>query len=413
MKKELILLIILVISSFIFINPNTEWDEYVYLLNAKYFAGEKIYFEDIRPPLLPLTLSVFNLLNIESLNFLLPILLFTLLLLVFYKYAGDYKPLLLFMTFPIVLLYSQKFMTSIPSTLLVLTSVMLMKLHAEKKSNKFLYSSFLTASLAALTRYPLGLTYFIITILYLVFLKKKNIKSLIIAQLFFFLPIILWVYYIGVEPFYYAFLWASNSISFLHYFTNSPMIIGPSLLLLFFLFKYKYKREDLWFLTPLIVLFLFFQLFSNKEDRYLIPILPFLSILLIKCFKIKENNYIALIIIFFIISLSFSFAYFSSFCDNSEGLNELREEFTDINNVNLLSNFWPICSYYTGNTCYALIEPLEELNERIDYTNASYIIISDAYSYPSYAVNESVFSNYSMNKLINDKCEKILVYKVG
>jgi hypothetical protein len=88
----------------------------------------------------------------------------------------------------------------------------------------------------------------------------------------------------------------------------------------------------------------------------------------------------------------------------------LRDYFSDKQDTIILSNFWPICSYYTNNTCYALIEPSNILQERVDYLNASYIIVSDLYSYPSYALNDSVFANYSMDKLINGNCENILVY---
>lgn len=410
MKKEVILIIIFLISIFAFITPTKEWDEYVYLLNAKHFNGESIYFENIRPPILPLIISVFQTIKLE---FLTPYILFTLLIVILYLFSKDKNSVLIFLTFPIVLIYSQKFMTSLPATLLALVSILLLKQYVKNKENKYLYASFFLAGLTTLTRYPMGLTYLIILILYFFFAKKKEYKHLIIAQLFFIIPILLWVIFAGLESFYYAFHWANRDANPMHYLINAPIIIGPCLLLLPFLFNYKYKKKHLWFLVPLIVYLTFFQIFSNKENRYFIPALPFFALLLSKTVKMKKELFTLVIVLFFLISLYTSYYYFSTFCDNTNSLNKLSDYFKNHSKVIILSNFWPICSYYTNNTCYALIEPYHELTERINYVNASYIVVSDMYSYPSYSTNSSNFNNYTINKLINEGCETIYVYGIN
>ncbi|PIU61530.1 hypothetical protein COS83_04030 [archaeon CG07_land_8_20_14_0_80_38_8] len=421
MNKQAIIVALLISAIILTLHPLMEWDEYVYLLNAKYFAGQNIYFENIRPPIIPVILSFFYKFNIEQAIIAAPIILSIIYLITSYVLFSKFlknrriSALLFILASPVFIFYFGKFMTSIPAGIFLNIAVIFMKNYTENQKNHELYLCFLSTSLAFLTRYPMGLTYPIILALYFIFAKNKNLKQLIISQLFFFAPMLVWINYAGLESFYYALLWANHEVNALYYLYNAPLIIGAGILLLPFLLKYKFRKEDAWQIIPLITIILFFQLFPNKNARFLIPILPFLGIILMKNVKIPEKYLNILLTIFFITSLICAVNYCNSLCNNSGNLEELRQYFSNQTGVTILSNFWPICSYYTNNTCYALLEPLETLNDRINYTNASYIIISTNYDYPEYSSSPESFAEYSlsMNKLINNSCEEIIIYGVN
>lgn len=409
MKKEKLLVITFIILTIVLLQPKKMWDEYVYILNARTFAGDYVYFEDIRPPLLPLIMSPFYALGIESIAFVVPILFFIGLIIVFYLFVkklkiNSYVPLIILLSFPVILEYSKKYMTSMPATFFLLMSLLLLHKYTTSKKPINLYFSFFSASLSTLTRYPMGLTYVVVLILYYLFVKRKVIKHLLISQFFFFIPILIWIFYIGFESFYYAFVWGSGVSSPLFYLISLPLIFGISIIFIPFLLKYRYKKEDLWFLVPLIIFMFFFQIFSNKEIRFLIPILPFLSLMLFKSIKINKNFLLIIVSIFFIVSLISTIINFSIICDDSFEMEELKEFFSDKQGITILSNVWPVHSYYTNNICYATVNPFRLLNQTIEYRNISYVVISNENEY---------FTNYSMVKLINGTCNQIGIYLVS
>ncbi|MBN1923232.1 MAG: glycosyltransferase family 39 protein [Nanoarchaeota archaeon] len=407
MKKEFLLLLSLTIISIIIITPNTEWDEYVYLLNAEHFAGNQLYFEDIRPPLFPLILAI----TPAGMQFVIPLIFFSAYLILSYFLAKEFEiknPLtvvFILLSCPIVLMYAEKYMTSIPASCFLITSLLFMKKHIKSNNNFFLYFSFLSAALTTLTRYVLGLIYPLLIILYFLFAKKKNYKELIISQLFFIIPIIVWVNYIGIESFYYAYLWGGGASNPLTYLLNIPMILGLTFTLLFFT-RLSFSKKDSWFLFPLLALIFFFQIFSNKQPRFLIPALPFYSIILTKYVNISAKKLLILLTLFVLVSALSAQYYYSLFCKTD--MTDLTTYFSN-KHVNILSNFWPICSYYTRNTCYALIEDFEDVASRAEYTNSTYIVVSNIYG-KTYNNESFTHSGFIMNKLINEDCEQLLIY---
>ncbi|MDD2678395.1 MAG: glycosyltransferase family 39 protein [Candidatus Nanoarchaeia archaeon] len=414
MKKEIIILALMIFSSIFFITPNIEWDEYVYLMNAKHFAGQSIYFENIRPPMLSLITSIFYSLGIESIIFpAVPLIIFAFFLLSLYLFSKDSKALILMFSFPIFLMYIQKLMTSILGASFVLLSLFFLKEYFSKKKDLFFYSSFFFSGMAFLSRYPLGINLASISILYIVFSNKKDWSKLPKGFAAFMLPIIPWVMHIGAGSFITAFTLVSSfthfpeSLNFFHYFYGIIPIFGISIASLLFFKNYKYKKNDLFFIIPLALIFAAFQLISNKEDRYLIPLLPFCAIFFSGIMK-KSRHFILMAIIFFSFSILYSRSFYGSLCSTKNNLLEFNDFFKEKENTAILSNFWPICSYYSNNPCFAVISNYD-FSQRIIETNASYIAVSSFC--PNFDLNE--YSNYEIIKTISaDSCETINIYAI-
>ncbi|VVB75267.1 Dolichyl-phosphate-mannose-protein mannosyltransferase [Candidatus Tiddalikarchaeum anstoanum] len=419
MKKEIIILaVILIILSLV--KPVKIWDEYVYLLNGRYFSGEKLYFEEIRPPVLPLSVSVFYFLHLGFLANFLPAFFLALLSVSLFFYSKDFLkekaayPVLLLFSFPVVLLYGTRLLTDVPSAAFFIASLLFMKEHTKNNKETPLYLSFFFASLTALTRYPSGLVYPIIICLYFLFVKKVNWKILLLSQLFFILPILVWLNFIGLTAITNALIWSGLPSDGLYYIYNIPYILGFTILLLPFSSGYKYEKKDLWYLIPLITMLSFFQIFQHKEFRFMIQILPFLSIFLIKSLKFKEQTLTIILLAFIVINfvaVLYSFYQNQTTCNYDTVIGEFTDYFSTKNGT-ILTNFMPLCSYYLGRSCPVLSYLPEWLSLRISELNASYIAVSNAYSHPPYASNLSYFSNYSMDKLINGTCEQIFIYSI-
>jgi len=407
MKKEIILLILIVFSSLIFVKPNTEWDEHVYLMNAKYFSGEKIYFENIRPPILPLIVSIFYTFKIDSLIFsTVPLFILSFFLLSLYLLSKDFKVLIIMFCFPIFLMYSEKLMTEILSSSFVIFAIFFIKNYIYKKNDLFFYLSYLFSSLAFLTRYPLGISVLIVSLLYLFFSKKKDYAKMLIGLIVFFIPIFLWGNHIGFETFFLALSYVSNNSGFFYYFINIFTILGISILFLFFLKNYKYNKKDLFFLVPLLVIFLTLQLMTHKEPRYLIPLLPFAAMFFSKLMKF-DLVFILLILVFFTFSLYYSMFFYEIICSVNDNLVELSRFFEEKSDVLILSNFWPTVSYYSNLSSIAISETCN-IGQRVADSNASYIVVSSFN--PCF---NSDYSSYELVKVINnDSCEIINIYRI-
>lgn len=407
MKKELVLLILIVFSSIIFIKPNIEWDEYVYLSNAKYFLGEDVYFESMRPPIMQSLISIFYILKLDNLIFnILPLVILSFFLFSLYLFSKDYKVLILMFSFPIFLMYFEKIMTSILGASFVLMSLFLMKKYFLTKKDIFFYLSFLASSSAFLSRYPLGINLVAISLIYLIFEKKKNYLKLFIGLIIFCMPIIPWVNYMGINSMLSAFNYVSVDSGIFYYFMNFITIIGLSFIFLFFIKNYRYEKKDLFFIIPAFLIFSVFQLIKHKEPRYLIPILPFFAVFFSKIMK-NNKSFLILSAIFFIFALNFSIVFYSLLCDNSDNFSEISEFFKDKDKEMTLSNFWPIFSYYSGNPVLAISEPCN-INQRVIDSSASYIVVSSFN--PCF---NGDYSNYELVKVINNNsCEIIKIYRI-
>lgn len=406
MKKKYYVLIALLLT-ILFIKPLMEWDEYVYLLNAETFSGNQIYFEEQRPPLFPLILTLFN-----GFLWIAPIILFMINIIFFYKFSEKFRPspeksVLVLLCCPIYLMFSKKYMTSITGTTFILISLILLYSYHKKKKDLFLYTSFLSASFATLTRYPLGLIYPVLLVLFFIFCGK-DYKKLFFSQIIFWTPIIVWIRIIGLQSIKNAIIWSVYESNPLTYIKYSPLIIGFNILLLpLIILNYEYKKKHLWFLIPLITILSFFQLLNNKWPRFLMPSLPFFSLLI--SYSLKKKDSVKILMIMFLITIFGVNTYISGFCrPDYKGVSEFFENKDAV----ILSNFWPICSYYSSNTCLTLSEDYSSLNNRITSLNSNYIMIMDFSSYPQYASNFTNFRHYDLEKIINNSCNEIRIYRV-
>lgn len=405
MKKIAVIIVLLVILC-LFLPKTYEWDEYVYLLNSEWFSGNQIYFENIRPPMLPLILSLIQLEGIIPYLFMILLVLITYLFYkeLFNKETGLKAGALLLLS-PILIFYSNKIMTSLPGAVFMMFSLYFIHKHSKTQKNQYLHLSFFFAGITALTRYPLALIYPCIILIYLI-ICKRNLKQLIISQIFFILPIILWINYAGIESFYYAWLWSKtlNTYGWITAF----MILGPLIFLLPFLIKYKPKKEHLTFILPLIIIGLFFIIFSTSQPRFYIPIIPLITGITASSIKYKKI-FMILLIFFFTVNYYLILNLQNQICSPENDYLKITKHFENKTKGNILSNLWPICSYYSKNTCYAFSENPEEFHNRIKETNAEYLLIADIKSYPEWVNDQNNFKEYEQKKL-NGTCMDFYAY---
>ncbi len=413
MKKEAIIFFIMLASSIVLINPTIEWDEYVYLAHAKYFLGQSPYFESFRAPvmaLISMPLAYFFPSNLEKIA--IPIMSTAILALFFismYLLAKDFKPMIILLCFPIFVQYTQKLMAETLLASLAILSVYFMKNYLEKHKLLSFILSFLMASLAFLTKYPLGIMLPIIGLIYLALEKKdsllKKARNLFLGAITFILPILVWVKYITLNEIIRGLNFVSVESGFFFYLQNILIIIGATLVLLLFIKNYKFEKKDLLFIIPALLIFLVFQAIKHKEARYLIPALPFISIFLAKISE-KSKYFMPIIIVCFILSTIALMSLNALTCDDSKGYEKIRDFVKEEGIGVTLSNFWPIHAYYSNGPVWHICEPCEFEQDIIDQ-NAEYIAI---FSYSPCA--KTNYSKYELVKTINEGCGTIDIYKI-
>lgn len=317
----LILALLLLLSFFVFFKLTRVhylgWDESVYLGMSRSIAswGDYGLWEDIRPPLLPLFLSVSfffddTLFIAEVVLFLFAvgtlIMAYVLALRLFSKSVAYISVLLLCLT-PLFLFDSVQLLTGIPSTFFVLLSFYLF-LKADDK--KYLFFAGFFAALAFLARFPSGL--FVVALFVILFypLCKKPDFSLAVRLFFsalgFILPVFifmllnLYLYHSFTTNVFDAMLrplilgsqhqgnplhavvgvFANLSFYPFQLFWNNPLFLFSLFpLVCFFNHARQEKRHILILLLPLLVFSLYLFSIPNKQLRFADVLLPFLSLL--------------------------------------------------------------------------------------------------------------------------------------
>jgi len=414
MDKKIVFGIIAIIQIFAALNTlDIRWDEAAYIMNSKYFSGQDIYLELIRPPILSLLLIPFNwsLIGMRLLYAFIGMLVSYLAYCICVEYkkerAGKTAALLI-ATNSLFFYWSHWIYSEIPTTMFILASILFFIRYDKKSKDKDLYLAFFMASLSFLTRYTSGII-FPVLILMLIINKKADWK-IIPSIIVFLLPILPWLFYNLLQSgdLFYTFIWgvfwpASNTSNFWTYFINLPIIFTSQLVLLPLIFKKGNKKYSNIFLFPLI-LFVFYQIFSYKESRFFIQIVPFVLILV--SFEVKKLEKFLPIIM--VSGLLFGQILVSPniMCG--------QDAFSKVGELEgrVLSVAWPLNAYYSNVKVKAFPENSEEFETFLDEFNITYIITSDAYGWPEYAKNQDFFSDYELYKQTTDLCKNVWVYSL-
>jgi 4-amino-4-deoxy-L-arabinose transferase-like glycosyltransferase len=415
MDKKLVFLAVFAIQLIAaFTSLDVRWDEAVYIMNSRYFSGEHVYLEVIRPPILPILLMPFNW-SLMAMRLFYAALCFATCYLAYMICVEFKKPragliaMLLLATNPLFFYWSHWIYSEIPSLMFSLASILLFMRFRKRDLDKDLYLAFFMASMAFLTKYTSGIL--LPAILIMLLIEKKLDRRMVFGLAIFLLPILPWLWYNFMETgdFFYTFVWglkwpSSMTTDFWYYFTSLPVIFSAQIVLLPLAFVKKGRKHLPLIIFPLL-LFLFYQLFSYKETRYFVQIVPFLLILVSLEFRKKWVKYLLPI---FITGLIMGHIYVIP------NLSCGQDAFSKIGVLEgrSLSVAWPINAYYSKVNVKAFPENPEEFQTFLDEFNITYIIASDAYGWPEYAMNQSFFSGYVLQKETSDSCKRVWVYSV-
>jgi 4-amino-4-deoxy-L-arabinose transferase-like glycosyltransferase len=228
------------------INIGPPWDTFDFLSNAMYFAGQGFGYTDLlRPPFLPFLTSLFfragfvsevTIFAVDGGLYLLGVIGLYLFLKERFENLQSFIGALIFISFPVVILWIGSGYTDVASTSLSIWALYLTVL-AVRKNPKFFYLSFTIAILAFLTRFSAAIIIFPM-FLYLL-INREQIKDFkhivigIILSVILLIPVFLFFYKTLGNPFLpflemfggtisrnFAERFAFNSDPF-YYFTNS------------------------------------------------------------------------------------------------------------------------------------------------------------------------------------------------
>lgn len=411
MDKRILVLIFLLFAFNALRNLNVMWDEAIYLMNARYFSGQKVFAELMRPPLLSFLLIPFQSSLVASrLVYSLFSLSCSFLTYKIAEFYGKERQGLLAACLvavnPLFFVWSHNIYTEIPSTALALLSVLFFLNYVKEGKGIHLHLSLFLASLSFLTRYTMGIL--LLSELLVLLLKKKVGKEILLSLFLSSIPVLIWLgynYFETGDPLY-SFKWALHwggyhSSDPLTYLKSLHRIFSLQLLLLPFAFR-KENRSKVLLVTFILLFLTFHQLFSHKEERYLLPIVPF--VLLLSSFGLEERQvkYAYLLVL---LCLVLDFLYF-------EPINCGRDAFSKVGKLEgrVLSTGWPLTAYYSNVPVKAFPPDPQDLNEFIEEYNITYIVTSDVYGWPDYAKRQfeyELVGNYS------DLCKQVWVYEVS
>ncbi|HIH31614.1 TPA: hypothetical protein HA235_02805 [Candidatus Woesearchaeota archaeon] len=408
-----VLLIILLSAS---LSNMLLWDETVYLGNARSYIGESNYVEDYRPPLLELVISLIWLFTGESvivakiMMILISLGSFLILFSIGKRYLSEnlnYLMSVLFALTPIMLYWSAKIYTDIPSTFLVLISFyFILKDHDKSKksdSNKLIIFAGIFAALALMMRY-VQVIYLLCIIFY--FLSHKRIKITIIFCLSVLIVLSPWIIYNQItysnplwdfmQQFTYFQEWnapepALKQVINLFIYVN-PLI--PLLLVIGFVILLLKKEKMKKFLIPYMIISLFYYVFyvNVKDPRYYLSFLPFIFLLsfyaLENLMKNKSLRYVynILLIVLIFSGLALMLNAFktesrTSYCDKDNSIMQtigyLNQEINDNNRneITIISNSWPWYGYHLNVKAFSIWD--SDISNQAKEVNADYVVYNN------------------------------------
>ena len=425
MKKWIYLLLILFFLTkfnLVFQYHDTRWDESVFIGMGKYLfsGGEKGLWEPIIPIGLPIIFGVLWKLGLNPIisSELISIffamgciyLVFMIGKTLYNEQVGFISALILTIT-PVFYYFSSYGFTGIPSTFFALFG-----LYFFIKKKYFLTG--VLSSISFLFRFPQGLLFVIFGLL--LFLKtKKKLFDFVIGIFIVVLPFLifnLFMYKDMFLPFFEAIphqanlvhsiikeTWINYLYNFLYYLIE---ILKQNLLLLFGILYFKSKKK---ILLPFLLFGVYFTYITNKQPRFLLVFLPYLSIMAgfgLYNLLIKKNKFIVYIIVF-------AFIVPSLFTINTQY--NWRNSY--VPEINLLYTFFNdkegiVLTMVPTPTAYSNLKFIPFYNNVDDAVkiykekseDSNYILYSDEF-YPCYNENcyvlrNNLFESISKNKLI-------------
>ena len=436
-KKELIIVSIIALASRVFLSIFPKmmmWDDAIYMLNAKWLAGQKIFWEALRPPVLPFIFSLFMRLGITSELFfriLTTIFSATAVLLTYYitkkifgKKVAIFSSAMVIVS-PLSMYWSPLIYTEILTSVFLLATVYFSWKGMEE--DKYLYLAALFGAISFLTKYTAALAVLGIVI-FLLLNKKLNLKKIAIVGAIGILVISPWLAYNYLEfgnpllSFEEAVKWKGKTPSpVLTYFNALPEIFSiaviPFLYGIFYTTFYIKKKEIQLLAYPIVAFLAFIMLDPHKEVRYILPIVPLMAIY--ASYFAREINWKKWgkwILIFFLAAFIISA---QNTIPKYKWINEIDgfKETAEYINGKSASVDWPLTAYYSGYTSTHLSLKKDYLKDYLYKNDIKYVVVSSkAWWADSYASNFSFFDSQDYLKRIaevNDSYQTYRVYKVG
>ncbi len=452
-KFLIIVFIIAVIVRLIYIDTSYFfWDETVYLMHGKLFAGQQVGYEQVfvRPPLLPSILLIPSLFEDYALLARIIVIILNSLIVFPLFYLGKYInqktaifSTLLITFLPIHIINSRWIMTDAPGALLGLLTLLSFFKWVKEEKAIFAYLGAVFMALSILMKFTNLLLFALI--LPLILLNIKKIKELTISAVFFIItlaPFLLYNLFNYNNPFYIfsralhvVFTNDSASTNFIWFIFKDSfglififLIIAGLLLFLHDLIKkktpIKKKAIDFYFAYCFIFILIYFIYIISKGvakppgiewevQRFLLLLVPFsllfcgypLSYISFRNKKIWIFTGLIILIIGLIpLSEQFVRAYTPAI-EFENGLRYITKEFglylkdTEINNLACYGNCPPI-AYYS--------------NKKIDsYYNKEDLFNSDHQYYIIFGESEDYeFSYAPINKICKKCCCVSLIEKI-
>jgi 4-amino-4-deoxy-L-arabinose transferase-like glycosyltransferase len=427
--------LISIISVFIFsqFNVAMSWDEATYTSLARHLYREQGYYnpyfivDSLRPPLFPSLIALIYILFGESENLarIVSPLSGALLIPILYTLSrrmgmDEFQSLLvmsLLATNPIFLFLSTRVLADILfTTLLTLTTLCL---YLSVKSDKgFLLASSFLAGACFLCRYT-GIILPPLIVLFLLKLNRKDLlksKYLWSSALIFILTITPW-FGIGLQYFKHPLgglgyahavgvgspYWFQNLYKVTQYFLVLLFLSGAvAPLTIYGIYRALKRRDDqeTWLLILWIsLIFLFFcalrpEASIRDKVRFLLPVLPALSILTVRTYAhltvVKRKLTLmlpALCLLSLFLNLAggywliLNYSSYEKHVDLMEACLYVKSLMPE--NASVMSNFWPFVIYYVDSKCVRFPEETDFIHALKDY-NVAYVMVSKYFPPPNY-----------------------------
>ena len=407
------------------------WDATVYIMNARWFIGEQIFWEILRAPLLPFLISPLALFGASPKAYITFSVLISILSIIvtyfvakefFGEKAGVLSALILAVV-PLHIYWSPQVYTEILGSLFVLGCVyFLWKFDKSENDYKFLYLCGAMAGFSFLSRYILGIMLPVIFI-FLLLRKKLTIKNVLIVLILFSIVVIPWFAYnysVFGDPMHSireGITWKGHGVMpYTYYLTELPAAMSLSFLVVAFGFFYSLKHlknpKVQLLLITFMTFFIFITIDTHKEIRYFLPMFPIIIIFssyFIEKIDFKKFGWVAFVIV--LITGVFTLSSVPNTYSNCDGIIEASQKLDGI----VASVYWPQTAYYGNVSVGAMYVEREDLEIFVNRYNINYIIISNIPLFPDYATDFEYFDSLDyleLEKEIEDTCQKLRVYKV-